>query len=76
MKNRIEPAKIWIIAVFISLASFIYLQTDEPIVEQDHVTLEEVQEVEEFVEEAEVSMLDLDLIKGLTVLIMEFLLED
>jgi hypothetical protein len=76
MKKTLEPAKFWLIALAISLFSFIYLQLDQPLAGEATISQTTQELIDpESPDEAEVRMLDLDIVKGLTLVVMEYFLK-
>lgn len=72
MKKTIEHGKVWIIAAFISFASFIYLQADQQEQEQQKLTTLTEQEILDQQEDAEFPVLDADIVKGITLVVVKF----
>jgi hypothetical protein len=74
MKKSIEHGKVWLIAAFISFASFVYLQADQHEQDLERMAQANVENLQEDADNAEFSTLDADIIKGISLALMKFVL--
>jgi hypothetical protein len=74
MKQAIEQGKIWLIASVISLSAFLYLQLDQKNLEEKQSVAAVETTTEYHDEENQVELFDYDIIKGLSVFVLEVIL--
>jgi hypothetical protein len=73
MKQAIEQGKVWLIACLISLSAFLFLQLDQDNL-QEKQNIASVETTAEEIEEAyQAELSDFDIIKGLSVFVLEIL---
>jgi hypothetical protein len=73
MKKTLEHGKIWLIAAFISFASFVYLQADQHQQELERTAQVSVEEIQKDSDNTEFPTLDADIVKGISLALVKFM---
>lgn len=73
MKKTLDHGKIWLIAAFISFASFVYLQADQQQQQLDRSTQISVDEIQKDSDNSDFPTLDADIVKGISLALVKFL---